>query len=223
MIIKIYFKSKNGDKTDMIIPFNNQSEMNSYIYRTLGDNNKFHDSFSEYSISSIQGGKKYDNKHIIFNEEPYIVVASKNEEFLTTLLTNIELRKYSFFNLIYSRCEFNTFPLKPEYDMILTISPILLKVNNRKITIDNPNYINFLKEHCIKKLKHCNIDDDTFDIKFRHFEKAKKKMIMVGKTFNVATMASFYVFGKKKTRETLYHMGLGGSTGSGFGSIKVYE
>lgn len=222
MILKIYFKPMYDGK-QIIIPFNNQKEMNSFIYRTLGDNNKFHDKFSDYAISSIQGGVKYDDKNIIFNEQPYIRVTSKNEEFLITLLNNIKLKKYSFFNLIYDRCEFKTFNLNSKYDKIITVSPIIIKHNKRKISVDNPNFLSELKKNCIAKLKHCGIEDNTFDIKIRNIEKAKKKLIQVGDVFNISTMISLIVFGKKETRDTLYHLGLGGSTGSGFGSIKLYD
>lgn len=223
MILKIYFKPMDNNNQQIIIPFKNQKEMNSFIYRTLGDNNKFHDTFSDYAISSIQGGVKYDDKNIIFHEQPYIIVTSQNEEFLITLLNNIKLKKFTFFNLIYDRCEFKTFNLNTKYDKIITISPIIIKYNNQKISIDNPHFLTELKKNCIAKLKHCGIEDKTFDIKIRNVEKAKTKLIQVGNVFNISTMISLFVFGKKQTRETLYHLGLGGSTGSGFGCIKVYN
>lgn len=223
MILKIFFKPIDDSTNDIIIPFSNQKEMNSFIYRTLGDNNKYHDTFSDYSISSIQGGVKYDTKHIIFNTQPYIMVASQNEEFITTLLTNLEKNEFTFFNLKYARCEFKMFKLNEKYDKIITISPIIIKHDNRKISFDNPFFLDELKKNCLEKLRHIGINDETFNVEIRNIEKAKTKLIYVGDVFNISSMISLVVYGKKETRNALYHLGIGGSTGSGFGSIKVYD
>lgn len=221
MYFKIFFKNPNGG--DVIIPIKNQKELNSFIYKTLGDNNIYHDSFSDYSISSIQGGKLYDKEHLIFEDKPYIVVASENTVFIETLINNLKERKYTFFDLTYDTYDVFSYNVNPRFDTIITISPILLKHKGKKISIDNENFLPLLKENCIKKLKHVGINDKTFDLTIRHPEKAKTKMIMVGDVFNICTMVSLYVTGKPKTRLTLYHLGLGGSTGSGFGAVKVFN
>ncbi len=225
MIIKIYFKSKNQEN-NIIIPFSNQKELNSFIYRTLGDNNHYHDSFSDYSISGIQGGEKYDNKNIIFTngKEPFIQVSSENNNFINDLLIGISQNKYTFFNLVVSRTEFLDFNINKYFDTIVTLSPVIVKDKiGRKISIDNENFLSLLKENCIKKLAHKGIIDNTFDIFIRHPEKSKQKMVMVGNVFNICTKISLYVYGKPATRKTLYNLGLGGSTGSGFGAVTVYN
>ena len=226
MLLKIYFKPTkiyNGNK--IILPFNNQKELNSFIYKTLGDNNSYHDSFSDYSISSIQGGRMYDKKHIIFDKsQPYIQVASENNQFIGDLINGLNKREYMFFNLEFEKIEFLSFNINSRFDTILTISPVIVKdENGKKISIDNKDFISYLKKNCIEKLRHKGIVDETFDISLRHSEKAKQKMIMVGDIFNISSIISLYVYGKPKSRETLYNLGLGGSTGSGFGAIKVYD
>lgn len=223
MLIKIFFKPIQSDIRDIILPFSNQKEMNSFIYRTLGDNNPYHDAFSEYSISSIQGGKMHDKSSIIFKDQPYIFVSSLDAKFIETLLVNLEKREYSFFNLTYDRCEFKTFCIHKTYDKIVTISPIIVKHEGRKITYKDSFFLEALKQNCIKKLEHCGCVDSSFDIQIRNLDRCKVKSVMVGDIFNLSTMASFYVFGKPKTRELLYHLGLGGSTGSGFGAVQTYN
>lgn len=223
MVIRIYFKKADGSDDKIILPYKNQKELNSYIYKSLGDNNKYHDAFSDYSISSIQGGKNYDRDNMIFEDEhPYIQVTSLNEKFLNDLLDGVSKRKYNFYNLTYEKVNFLSFNLHKEYDVVLTISPILLRVKDYKYTIKDENYMTLLKEHCIKKLRRNGIEDKSFDIVLRKPEYAKARSVIVGETFNPCTQASFYVVGKPETRNMLYHLGLGGSTGSGFGAVKVY-
>ena len=225
MIVKIYFDSLNQED-NIIIPFNNQKELNSFIYRTLGDNNSYHDSFSDYSISGLQGGKKYDDKNIIFtnSKKPYVQVSSENSKFINDLLIGLSKNKYTFFGLVFSRTEFMDYNVNKRFDTIITLSPVIVKDRTgRKISINDENFLSLLKENCIKKLKHKGIVDDTFDIIIRHPEKARQKMIMVGNIFNICSKISLYVYGKPSTRKTLYNLGLGGSTGSGFGSVMLYN
>lgn len=224
MILKVFFKPAEEGLNDIILPFNNQKEMNSFIYRTLGDNNRYHDGFSNYSISSIQGGKMFDESHIIFKESPYIQVASQDMDFINCLISGLEKRKYTFFGLQYERLEINDFNVNRRFDTILTISPVIVKdsITRRKISIDNKNFVTELKKNCVEKLRHKGIEDSTFDIVLRHPEKAKQKLIMVGDIFNICTNVSLYVYGKPNTRKALYNLGIGGSTGSGFGAVKIY-
>lgn len=228
MRFKISFHKKNNESGDIIIPINYQKELNSFIYRTLGDNNVYHDTFSDYSISSIQGGKLNDDKKtLIFRTEedryPYIMVSSENDEFMKTLIINLYKKKYTLFGLEFHLLSPADFRVEGEWDVIHTISPVIVKHNHKRISIDNPYFMDELKKHCVEKLKSVGVEDETFNIKLRKPERAKKKLIMVGDIFNICTDVSLFVYGKVETRKTLYNLGLGISTGSGFGAVKVYE
>ena len=216
MIAKIYFNIPNT-----MIPINNQHEMNSYIHRCLGKDNQYHDTFSNYSISSLQGGK-FNGNGLVFNENPYIQVASNDMNFISKFVNGAQFGGHEVFDMKCIRVELCDFKVNDFYDKILTISPILLRdENDMKITFKNPQWIERLNDLCKKKLAHAGIVDETFKIELRQPEKAKVKVVWVGDTFNHSTMTSLFVYGKPKTRKTLYNLGLGGSTGSGFGSIKI--
>lgn len=221
MIVKVFFSKPNVQ-----IPVNNQKELNSFIHRCIGENNKYHDKFSDYSISSLQGGKLNDDKKTLyFKNNPYIVISSENINFLSEIMMGIQFKNEKLFDMKVSNIipcgEYN---VNPFFDKIITISPILLKnKNNRKLTIKDDEWLDKLIENCKSKLKYLGIIDDTFNIEFRNKEKAKTKSIYVGETFNPSSLVSLKVYGKKKTRIALYNLGLGNSTGSGFGSIEVYE
>lgn len=224
----IFTKPKNS------IPVSNQKEVNSYIHRCIGENNSFHDGFSDYCISSLQGGKLNIKTNMLeFEERPYILFTisqeSKNYDIYNKLLRGVYNKKNKLFDMCYHVVTMYDYKLAPEYDKIFMASPILLKKYDKenkktiKITCKDDGFIELLKANCILKLKHAGIEDETFDIVLRNPEKAKKKIIMVGDVFNPCTMASFFIYGKKETREALYLMGLGNSTGSGFGMLKILE
>lgn len=220
MIIKVIFTKP----TNNTIPISNQKELNSYIHKCLGVNNEYHDSFSDYAISSIQGGKLTSDKMLSFeNSTPHIIISSENEQFLSKIIMGIQSNQFKLFDMDFVQFEFNDFIVNPYCDTIITISPILLKHNDRKITFKNENWIEVLTQQVRKKLQHKGIMDDTFKIELRNVEKAKEKLIHVGNVFNLCSMVSLKVYGKKKTRKTIYNMGFGNSTGCGFGSIKLYN
>lgn len=221
MRFNIYFTKPNVN-----IPINNQKELNSFIHRCLGKDNKYHDTFSDYSISSLQGGKYDGNNSLIFTEEPYITVSSLNFEFIGKMMYGVQFNNEKLFDMTVLRIEpLGEFNVRQYFDKVVTISPILLKNIDRKtkLTIKDDLWLERLNEQSKNKLKYIGIEDETFHIEIRNKEKAKTKNIHVGEVFNPSTMISLEIYGKPNTRIALYNLGLGNSTGSGFGAIKVYE
>lgn len=209
------------------VPINNQHYLNGFIHETFGKNNQFHDKFSNYNCSSLQGGTyNADTKALEFKtESPHFFISSPDEDFLMFAIKSFINTKASMFGMKFKSIGvFDNFKLHEYYDDIITISPIIVKNNaGWKITVDNPEFIQCLIENCRKKLLHAGIVDPTFKLEIINPHKAKSKCVWVGNVFNPCSNVRLRVYGKKKTRETLYNMGLGGSTGSGFGSIKIYS
>jgi len=206
------------------IPINNQKEVNSFIHRLLGKDNKYHDRFSNYAISSLQGGKLNSEGNLTFEKEPYIIISSNDMEFIDTMLEGIQEKNEKLFDMSHKRVTITEYNVNEYYDNVITISPILLKdKEGRKITFKNDKWLNTLILNCKMKLLHEGIEDSTFNIKIKNPENGKEKLIYVGDVFNPASMVRLVVYGKEKTRRTLYNLGLGHSTGSGFGSISIME
>lgn len=220
MIIKVIFTNPENN----IIPIVNQKELNSYIHKCIGVNNKYHDTFSDYSISSIQGGKLCDKDKITFqNSTPYIIITSDNLEFISNIMMGIQNSTHSFFNMKFERFEISDFVVNDYCDTIITVSPILLKKNGYKITFRNDNWLDILTEQLKSKLFHRGVVDDTLHIEIRNYHRGKEKVILVGNVFNPCSYLSLKVYGKKETRKMIYNMGFGNSTGSGFGTIRLYN
>lgn len=218
MILKIIFsKPENGMRID------NQHYINGFIHKCLGKNNKYHNSFSDYAISSLQGGKLC-NGRLVFNENPYILVSSENSNFINDLIAGILTTDGNIEGIKFDRFEFSDYNVNDYYDKIITLSPILIKdKSGMKLSFKDEKFLEVLTNNCIKKLKHAGIMDKSFKIKIRNINKSKVKKIMVGNVFNICSLISLVVFGKPKTRKTLYNLGIGNSCGCGFGTIKIYE
>lgn len=223
MNVKVFF-----DKTNKVIPFNNQHQMNGFIHAILGQENDYHDKFSNYSISSILGGKMAENKAgLVYENEPYIIASSQDNDFINAflfgLVNAISNKSADFFGLYPTRFETGEYRVGKTFDVVRTNSPILLKnADNRKITSKDDNWLDILKKQTIKKLENAGIVDDTFYIVVKKQEALKTKMVMVGDVFNPCTNAVFTVYGKEDTRKAIYALGFGNSTGSGFGSVSPF-
>ena len=101
MIVKIIFsKPENGMRID------NQHYINGFIHKCLGKNNKYHNSFSDYAISSLQGGKLC-NGRLVFNENPYILVSSENSNFINDLMAGILTTDGNIEGIKFDRFEFS--------------------------------------------------------------------------------------------------------------------
>ena len=222
MIIRVYF-----EKTDKVISFNNQHQMNGFIYALLGDKaDKYHDSYSRYSVSSIQGGHiSPDKKGIVFDGEPYIQISSNDLEiigdFVNGILNAINNHSANFFGLYPTRFDNSEFHCNKSFDVVKTISPILIRKDGNKLNCKDADWVEVLEKNCKDKLSHEGIDDKTFRIEVKKPERLRTKMIWVGGVFNPCTEGVFTIYGKKETREKLLSLGLGNSTGSGFGAMKI--
>ena len=116
-----------------VIPFNNQKMLNSFIHKTIGHNG-YHDTFSEYNISGLQGGKYDAERGGLVYEEPYIIISSPNEEFNMMIIEKLLQRKQTLFDMTVADIRFVELRLNARYDYISTLSPIIVfdKKSRRK-------------------------------------------------------------------------------------------
>lgn len=208
------------------VPVNNQHFLNGFIFASFGKNCNKHDKFSDYNITSLQGGKLNDDKKTLSfpKSKPYFYI-SGNDEFIKFAVNAFVNSNASFFGMKFYNIDVtNDFKVNEYFDHIVTISPIIVKnKNGKKISFKDSQWIENLTDNCKKKLEYLGINDPTFRLEIVNPHKAKEKCIWVGNTFNICSNVRLKVHGYKRTRTILYNMGLGGSTGSGFGGIKIYQ
>lgn len=224
MRIKINFKGQTN------LPFSNQHLVNSYIHKCLGNNNMYHNSKSDYNISFLMGGKmNEDKKTLYYNNNAYIIVSSLNTEFLNNLLIGI-INNQNFGELTFSTVDYINETFYDGWNHFRTLSPFLIKEYTDKknytfLTINDNDFKNKVKEYLIKKL--IKIDSslkmNDFDVIINNHPGHKIKKILIKNVINHANMCHISIFTNKKVAELLYNIGIGQSTGSGFGTIYKTE
>ncbi len=219
MRIKINF-SKNTEP----LMINNQELLNSYIHKCLGANNEYHDAKSNYSISMLCGGKlNNDKKTLSFKNGGYIIVSSFDEVFINKLISGILTNINFTHGMKFKGIEPIEEKLVNGWNHFSTLSPILLKSNDKKefITITQSDFSKKMEKHIKNKVQKINPDLDVSDLKINinDHPNHKTKAIKVKNILNIASKCNISIFTNKKVATLLYSIGLGQSTGSGFGAI----
>lgn len=213
------------------VPINNQSDINYYVHKCLGENNKYHDVKNDYCVSSLYGGKlNEDKKTLSFKNGGYIVITSKNEEFIDSIINGVMCNETLKWGMEFKVFDFIKESFTDGWNHFATLSPFIIKKYSDKknytfITINDDDFESIVKSHTVNKLKkiYNNIDLKDFDIKIKKHPKHKVKKIMVKNVVNHANQCQIDIFCKASVAEKIYNLGLGQSTGSGFGTIYKTE
>lgn len=206
------------------VPVNNQEYLNSFFHKILGENNKYHDTFSRYAVSSLQGGRLLEDKrNLAFSENPYFYFSTVDNEMMGIFLRSAMFYKGTFLGMGIKNIVPDDFICHDRFDKIITASPILIKDKGHMLSVVDKEWLERVENNCKAKLAKEGIVDETFSISIISPEKSKRKLIFTKGIGNICSLTRLRIEGRKKTRETLYNMGIGNSTGYGFGSIKIYD
>jgi CRISPR-associated endoribonuclease Cas6 len=225
MRLKILLSGTNDE-----LRINHQDLVNSFIHRVLGSDNEFHDAKNDYSISSLQGGTWIKGtKNISFKNGGYITISSLDEKFINKIL--IRLYSTPFYGDIkVIGIEFVDEKFYNGWNHFVTLSPFIIKKYSSKKdysfhTLKDIEFQITLKNYLINKISKINpsLDLSNFDVKIPKHVNHKTSKVMVKNVLNIANSCHINIYTNKKIAELLYNIGIGQSTGSGFGTIYKSE
>lgn len=218
--MRIYLKTNFLDTT---IPYEHQPMLVGTIHKWLGWNEE-HGKISLYSFSRLEGGKA-TNRGLGFEKGASFFFSSHNSELLKKMISGIRSDPNMFNGLAVSDIYIQEDPDLSERELFFAASPILIKRRTEE-KIDHVLYNDMrantcLKETLTKKLMEAGLSDDSFDIWFdSNYSKAGTKMITYKGIANRANWCPVIIKGKPETKLFAWNVGLGNSTGIGFGAIK---
>lgn len=226
MRVKISFSA-----TDKKIPIQNQHLINSYVHKCLGVNNKYHDAKNDYCISQLYGGTlNKEDSTLSFNNGGYIVASSLDGEFINTLLMGVLNNQEFIYDMAFNGIEHINEVFYNGWNHFSTLSPFLIRtrISDEKygfLTLDDIDFESKVKEYLITKLKaiNPNLILSNFDIKIPDIKTKKIKKILIKNVINKANQCQIDIYTNKEVAELLYNIGIGMSTGSGFGTIYKTE
>lgn len=213
-------------KSEKLLPINNQSIVNGFIHKLIGKNNKYHNTYSNYCISSLRGGKFVGDNKISFKNGGYIVISTSDNELLNKILLGILEYKDFYLDIMVSGFEY----LPDEdyfngYNHFRTLTPILLKDKSGFHTINDNDFVEHLTIQTKRKLSKYNpkLNLDDFKIEIKKHDRHKVKKVLIKNVINKASQCHLDIYCTKGVAKALFDIGIGNSTGSGFGMIYKTE
>ncbi len=209
-------------KSKQIIPFNHQSLLVGTIHKWLGRNDE-HGKVSLYSFSRLEGGKA-TKTGLQFEKGTSFFFSSYNPDILKKLISGVQEDASMFHGLEVSEIIIREDPDLSGRELFFTGSPIFIKrqVDSKidHILYNDPRSSACLIETLQTKLKKAGLTDDSFNIRFEmSYPKAGTKKITYNGIENRANWCPVIIEGKPETKLFAWNVGLGNSTGIGFGAI----
>lgn len=219
--MRIHLKTS---KTGKIIPFNYQTYLTGALHKWIGKNNLHDDRLSLYSFSWLNGGLTTE-QGLKFENGANLFISAYNEQLLKRIIHGIRESPDIAFGLEVKEVIIQENPLFETQVKFNAASPILIKRNiNGKIkhyTYHDQESSDFLTETLKNKLRKENIDDKGVNVQFDlSYNNPKTKIIYYNKIGNKVNICPVVIEGTPEQILFAWNVGLGNSTGIGFGALE---
>lgn len=211
-------------KNQQIIPFNYQHLLAGVIHKWLGKNNPYHGQKSFYSFSWLQNtvGTK---RGINLQKNSYFFFSAMDESLVQTLLKGILKEPQVFCGSSVIDIEIMQTPQFSNKENFTLNSPILLKKHTgdkiKHVTHLDNNFNYLLTENLINKLKTFELDPTGASVEIDvAYSFPRIKLVDYNGIKNRTTLAPVIIRGTADQIAFAWNVGLGNSTGIGFGAIK---
>jgi len=205
------------------VPFDHLPILVGIVHRWLGQNNSLHGRLSLYSFSWLKGGRK-DGNGLEFSNGATFFINFYDEDYGRQVVKSILKDPKLQWGMIVSDVLIEENPTTIEKDYFVAASPILIKRNinsNIKHYLYSDIESNTLLEETLRsKMKIAGIEDETLKISFDlSYQNATTKLVRYRGIDNRANICPVRIYAQPKTKVFAWLVGLGNSTGIGFGSI----
>lgn len=218
MRIHICIKSENT-----VIPFDHQPLLTGTIHKWLGPNIE-HGDISLYSFSQLTDGKASPNG-LFFKKNSSFFFSAYNTSLIKQLISGIQKDPSMFNHLEVKEIVLQEDPDFSNRDVFFPASPIFIKrkLEDRieHILYNDSRAGKFLKETLITKLTKAGLTVEEFEIVFNpDWTYTKTKKINYKGINNKANWCPVVIKANSEIKKFAWNVGLGNSTGIGFGAIK---
>lgn len=211
-------------KVDSVIRFDYQSLLTGCLHKWLGENNVEHGKVSLYSFSFLQNVDVVTDG-IKLKDGSCFMVSFHDVEKAKAVIKNILADPTMFFGVKVTDIQILDTPVFTERERFLLSSPILVKrfVGNevKHFTYLDEKCDEYLTETLRTKAKIAGINSDNLKVYFdRTYPNPKTKVISYKGIQNKASVCPVIIEGTPEIIEFAWNVGLGNSTGVGFGALK---
>lgn len=206
------------------VPFNYQPMITGIIHKWIG-HNEIHNQTSMYSFSWLSGGRK-KGEFLIFDNETSFEFSAHDNEIVKRLIRGIQANPEINYGLKVSEILLMETPNFTNKQTFYVSSPVLVKRTDEKkkeihFTYDQLESDSWLTETLKRKLQRAGLDDGNVQVSFdRTYSGAKTKLIYYKSIGNKVNVCPVIIDGTPEQIAFAWNVGVGNSTGIGFGSLK---
>lgn len=207
-----------------VVPFDHLPAIVGAVHKWLGENNNLHGKLSLYSFSWLKGGRRKENGLEFKNGASFFISFFDDEYARKTIKTILE-EPYINWGMSVVEILIEEIPAEINGECFFAASPILIKrqVDGKvKHLIYSDMEANSCLEETLRhKMEVAGLEDDTLKIGFdTDYAKATTKLVRYKGIANRANLCPIKIIAKPETKVFAWLVGLGNSTGIGFGAIK---
>lgn len=209
---------------DQAIPFTYQEIITGAIHKWIGKNNQIHGKPAQYTFSWI-ANTIANRDRLTLKEDAYFFISAFDASLIKEIVKGILNDPTINDQIKVTDVQIQNAPDFSESEKFSMASPVLLKLREgdsvRHITHKDENFEDVLTSHSKIKLEKAGIDTKDFGIRLNPDTNYRKtKLVTYKGVENKTTLAPLIINGSPKQIKYLWSVGLGHSTGIGFGALK---
>lgn len=218
--MRIYIKIRSENK---LVPFNYQPAITGAIHKWIGKN-EVHDKTSMYSFSWLKGGRK-NGDSLVFENETSFEFSAHDNALIKSVVKGIQNDPVLNYGLEVSEIVIQETPKFSNKETFFVASPVLVKRTEEEreihFTYDQLEADRLLTETMKTKLRRAGLDDSNIQLSFdRSYYGAKTKLVYYKNIGNKTNICPVIIEGTPEQIAFVWNVGVGNSTGIGFGALK---
>lgn len=208
------------------VDFNYQQKLVGTIHKWLGMND-IHNQMSLYSFSWLKGGKK-ENDSLYFRNGASFFISFYDSTKLKKIIKGVQNSPNVFSGMVVSDITIQDVPIFGLKQKFISESPIFLKYSKDKRAkyyyFTDPESHEILTKNAKNKLRKGGLSDDGINVYFdTNYQNASTKGILFKGIFNKGSVCPIVVEGTPEQIAFIWDVGIGNSTGIGFGSLSKMD
>lgn len=219
--MRIYLKLSTSKD---VLPYNYQHYLTGAIHKWIGSENELHDSASLYSFSWLE----YVNtvkEGVRTKDGSYFFISAYDVSIIKRIVKGIRNDASLCFGVYVREIQIIDDPEFSNKEVFQAASPVFIKRrfdnNEKHISYNDPNAATYLTETLQKKLKLADLAADGVRVSFdKNYPSARTKIISYKTIGNKVNICPVIIEGTKEQIAFAWNVGVGNSTGIGFGALK---
>jgi len=206
-----------------IIPFEYQQLLTGAIHKWLGSNNEEHDALSLYSFSWLKNGRA-EKAGINFMYGATFFISSFDEGIIKKIITGIQNDPTMFCGMAVRELTIQQTPQFGNEASFSLASPVFIKRRlDDRIKFyyhDDDESDTFMTETLVKKLNEAGIDSKNVQVAFdKNYRNPSRKGTTYKGVKSIGSICPVIIKGTPEQIAFAWNVGLGNSTGIGFGAL----